>query len=244
MEKIINKIHQLVIDNELMDALYELKSIAQSLDDQNQIVLLIAQLTEWRRDDRADIEEERSMAKRLNRIRLGVLELLNSIATVAKPSHHEEVSQDEMDLEDLMEALEISSQTFVAQSRIRNQLLKSLKGRFTDMKQRNVINIFSHYHAKMNDYELRLHASIRGYTQHVIAKYNDQALHILQNNPNLKQEIERLKNLERHLIIWKSKYESTFVNDETIALVYVGVEEQVPFPKGIEREIEDYLLED
>jgi len=139
MEKIINKIHQLVIDNELMDALYELKSIAQSLDDQNQIVLLIAQLTEWRRDDRADIEEERSMAKRLNRIRLGVLELLNSIATVAKPSHHEEVSQDEMDLEDLMEALEISSQTFVAQSRIRNQLLKSLKGRFTDMKQRNVI---------------------------------------------------------------------------------------------------------
>jgi len=34
------------------------------------------------------------------------------------------------------------------------------------------------------------------------------------------------------------------VNDETIALVYVGVEEQVPFPKGIEREIEDYLLED
>jgi len=51
----------------------------------------------------------------------------------------------------------------------------------------------------------------------------------------------RLEELEQHLIVWHSKYESLFLPDESISLVYVGFEEGVKFPTGLEHDLNKYI---
>ncbi len=93
----------------------------------------------------------------------------------------------------------------------------------------------------MNDREQRYHKIIRGYTQNIMKENNYEVLRLIKENPDLKEKIPRLKDLEIHLILWTSKYESIFEPDESISLVYIGVEENVRFPSGIEHDLRKYL---
>ena len=93
----------------------------------------------------------------------------------------------------------------------------------------------------MDDEDLGYHLSIRDYTHNILYKYNRKALELLFANQHIIEEIPRLKELERHLLVWLGKYESVFHSNLSISLVYVGVKEKVPFPAGIEGELEEYL---
>lgn len=234
----IGKIHEAVIDNRLEDALYELKKMATDIDTQTATVLLMSRLNDLKRDEQLGISDDRASDKELNRIRLAVLELLNKISA---QEDRENLTDENAVLQDLMEALEINSQTFVAQSRIRNKLTTSLHERIPDLKRGDVVKLIAGCYDQMTPEERRMHHTIRGYTKNVIKTYNEEALKILKANPKIKNKIKRLKKLEQHIIIWLSKYESTFENDESVCLVYVGVQERVPFPKGIEDDIREYL---
>lgn len=238
-QELIENIHEYVIENRLEDALYELKKIAGGIDQLNSTVLLISQLKEVEREQMLGIEDERVISRKVNRIRLGILELLNGLSD-QKAVSGEDRQEIEI-LEDLLEGLEINTQTFLAQTRLRKKLTTSLFARHPELKKHELVSMLSENFDKMTDEEKRLHQTIRGYTQNVTRPYNEEALNILTMHPDLKTKVKRLKKLEQHLVIWKSKYESTFEGDKTVCLVYIGVEERVPFPKGIENDIREYL---
>jgi len=82
---------------------------------------------------------------------------------------------------------------------------------------------------------------IRGYTQNIIRENHFKTLALLQKHPCLKEKVPRLEELEAHLMLWKSKYESIFEPDESISLVYLAIEEGVQFPRGIEHDIKKYI---
>ena len=234
----IGKIHEAVIDNRLEDALYELKKLTSDIDLQTSIVLLMSRLNDLKREKALGIDDDRASRKELNRIRLGVLEILNKVSAQQGRTH---MTNEIAVLEDLLEVLEINTQTFFAQNRIRNKLVSSLHERFPDLKKGDVVKFISGCYDKMIAEEKRMHYTIRGYTKNVIKTYNEEALKLLKANPGVKDKINRLKSLDRHIIIWLSKYESTFEHDESVSLVYVGIQERVPFPKGIENDIKEYL---
>ena len=234
-EKLIEAIHENVIQNKLKESLFILKRVVQDPVLLNSIILFISNINSIEQEELLDIGDDVVNQKRKNKIKLGILEILNQITK--NDSQDTELNT----LEEILDNLDIINQAFVAQCRLRNQLLKSLKNRFTKRRFTHFVKIFSQYYDEMTPYELKTHQTIRGYTENIIMVYNMKVLDLLRAHPTLKNEIPRLKNLEQHLIIWKSKYDSIFVGDKTINLVYVGVEEQVPYPKGVEDEIRVYL---
>ncbi len=236
-EKLIEAIHGFVIQNKLKDALFTLKKVVKDPLLLNSIILFISNINSIQQEELLDIGDDIINQKRRNKIKLGILDILNKITSKQESSQNAMI----VVLEEILDNLDIINQAFVAQCRLRNQLLKSLKYRFTKRRFTHFVKIFSQYYDEMTPNELRTHATIRGYTENVIMVYNTKVLRLLQANTTLKDEIPKLKALEQHLIIWKSKYDSTFVNDKTINLVYVGVEERVPYPKGVEEDIRLYL---
>jgi hypothetical protein len=66
-------------------------------------------------------------------------------------------------------------------------------------------------------------------------------LNLLNANPELSNKLNRLTELKNHLIVWKAKYDSVFLDDESMSLLYVGVKEKVPFPVGIEEDIKTLM---
>ena len=51
----------------------------------------------------------------------------------------------------------------------------------------------------------------------------------------------RLSDLRTHLVVWLNKYDGLFVSTPEMCVLYVGVEDGVPFPRGIERSIQEWL---
>jgi hypothetical protein len=132
-------------------------------------------------------------------------------------------------------------QAFKAQALIRNKLHDRITKRLKVNALLEYEDFFNEYFDEMTDNERFLHATIRGYTDTVLSEYNFRILDILKFNPSLKDVLPRLKELERHLVIWRSKYQRVFKLQPSMCLVYVGVEEESGFPKGIEGEIRSHL---
>ena len=142
---------------------------------------------------------------------------------------------------ELLTTLETTYTTFLSQAAIRNDLYDMMKERLGVAGDLEYEDFFSFYFAQMNEEERRLHETIRSYTIHVLREYNGRALTIAEQYPVLKQHIPRMQELERHLVIWKAKYEGVFLSTPSMSLCYVGVRENVPFPHGIEDELREYL---
>ena len=142
---------------------------------------------------------------------------------------------------DLLNTLETTYTTFLAQADIRDELFKMMRKRLGIFDNPQYEDFFRLYYPQMNPEERHLHDTMRGYTVHVLNEYNGHALKLLEQYPALKQQIARLGDLERHLIVWKGKYEGVFLPSPFMSLCYVGVRENVPFPSGIEDELRSYL---
>ena len=93
----------------------------------------------------------------------------------------------------------------------------------------------------MNAEELHLHKTVRAYTANVLSEYNRRVLDILQEHPALPANVNRLPELKRHLIVWLAKFNGVFASTPSMCLVYVGVEEGVKFPNGVENELKKYI---
>jgi hypothetical protein len=100
---------------------------------------------------------------------------------------------------------------------------------------------FSEYASTLTSREARTFKIIRGFTESVLFEYNNKALRLLQDNPSLKGTIKGVAALRDHLTIWLAKYNAVFIQDPTMALLYVGVDEKVPYPRYVEQKIWNYL---
>jgi polyribonucleotide nucleotidyltransferase len=237
-QEFINKIRDAVKNNRLEVALDELEKITDDIDLQTSIVLLKNRFQKLKKEKMLGIADRQASDTEHNRITLGVMGILNEVLT-------EEGRSNEMDetavLKNLLEVLENNKTTFLVQSRIRKQLVKSLRERFPEIKTRNILKLMSSCYEKMNAEELKMHRSIRGWTESLIKKHNEEINKLIEAHPKVKDKIPRLKELQQHIRLWLIKYDSTFVGDESVSVVYMNIQEGFPFPKGIENEIEEYL---
>ena len=85
-------------------------------------------------------------------------------------------------------------------------------------------------------------AQIRAITTGALFTGNNKMYQLLQQYPELKQQLPTLSELERHLSFWLSKYNQVFLKRKDMCLLYVGVEDGVPFPSAIDKEVADWLL--
>lgn len=144
-------------------------------------------------------------------------------------------------LEEILFQLKLTHRAYIAQCRMRNILMDRLKARFEIESVENYYQVFTRFYNQMDETDLQYHKTIRGYTQNIMKPGHYQVLDLLLENRELVEVFPPLEVLQEHLLFWKSKYESIFEQDESQTLIYLGVEEGVKFPTGIEHEIRKFL---
>ena len=147
------------------------------------------------------------------------------------------VQQDDRELlMQLLEYMEASLVGFRAQIHNRNELYNRIRTRLHIEEATPYEDFFATYFEQMNLYEKRLHKVIRNYTDYIRAN-NEQSRLIVIKLKHLDKEIPKLSKLRRHLDFWLHKYDTLFSPDPAMCLVYTGVGDKVPFPKGVEEEV-------
>ena len=141
----------------------------------------------------------------------------------------------------LLDTLESTYATFVAQSRVRDELRDAMVKRFPAGVGLEYEEFFSRYFNEMTADERKLHDMMRGYTVTAMYEYNKQALALVRDHAGLATQVPKLAALRHHLEVWMDKYTNKFLSSPHMALCYVGVEEGVPFPHGIEDDLRGYL---
>lgn len=145
--------------------------------------------------------------------------------------------------QEILDLLEITYTTFVAQCRVRDKLVEMLYNRLKIQEIYEYEELFSRYYDQMNTEERHFHKSLRTYTENTLYVHNQRVLELIKNSSTLEQVIPSLKSLRQHLILWISKFNGLFRTTPDMALVYVGVEEGVPFPKNVQQELRAYLAQ-
>jgi len=130
---------------------------------------------------------------------------------------------------------------FKAQLKRRNQLATMLNQRLKMKRQRQWEMFFSHYHAIMDKEELFVCSQIRAITNNGLFKNNLATFNELKENPNIYNDIALTKELYQHLDFWLKKYHSVFKQRDDMCLLYVGVEDGVPYPSGVDKNIKEWL---
>lgn len=137
--------------------------------------------------------------------------------------------------------LESNHTAFVAQALRRNDLVAAVKKRLNITEHLQYENFFFRYQPLMTEEELFQYNQIRAMTAGVIHDGNQAVLNILDQYPELLEEIEALTDLRQHLVFWLNKYDRVFVNEPKMALLYTGVEDKVPFPEKVDQEVKAWL---
>lgn len=153
--------------------------------------------------------------------------------------HPEEADEKEL-LHQLLESMEASHVGFKAQIYNRNELYLRVRTRLKVEEGIPYEDFFATHFDQMNTFEKRLHKVIRNYTEYIKAN-NEQSRQIVVRLKHLDKKIPELPRLRRHLDFWLHKYETLFVSDPAMCLVYTGVGEKLPFPKKVEEQVREYL---
>lgn len=136
----------------------------------------------------------------------------------------------------LLESLEASLVGFRAQIYNRDELYKRIRNRLGIAEKMPYEDFFATHYDLMNLYEKRLHKVIRNYTEYIKAN-NEQSKFLVLKLRHLDREIPKLPRLRRHLDFWLHKYDTLFLHDPAMCLLYTGVGDKMPFPKGVEAEV-------
>jgi hypothetical protein len=143
--------------------------------------------------------------------------------------------------EELSSIFATSGTTFKAQARLRDDLSGRIHTRLGVRTHHEYEELFDIYFHELQPDELRLHRTIRAYTESILHEYNTRALQLIERQPRLANFLPSLSELKQHLILWLNKFDQVFVRTPSMCLLYVGVEERVGFPRQIEDELECYL---
>lgn len=143
---------------------------------------------------------------------------------------------------DLLGFARTTRTTFDAQARLRDRLVREVVERLVlDPSHLNFEDFFLDHAGELTEKEARTFRIIRGFTKSVLFEYNTRMLQVLEGNTALAHEIPSAAALRDHLTLWLSKYQDAFINEPNMPLLYVGVNEGVPFPSNFERELWQYL---
>ena len=144
-------------------------------------------------------------------------------------------------LKRILSNLELTETAFVQQTKRRDALYYQIRSRLGISPGLQWEKFFFQYYDQMTKSELFEFRQIRAITETTLQTRNRDTLSILEGNPALLDAVPRLSDLRTHLVVWLNKCDGLFVNTPEMCLLYVGVEDGVPFPRGIERSIQDWL---
>ncbi len=131
--------------------------------------------------------------------------------------------------------------TFLAQARRRNELVALITERLHITRKTQYEKFFITYYDQMNKEERFIFDQIRAMTSGTLYQGNRNMLTLLETNPSLAREIPKLDDVRKHLAFWVNKYHNIFLGRDDMCLLYVGVEDAVPFPSGVDQEVSDWL---
>jgi hypothetical protein len=127
---------------------------------------------------------------------------------------------------------------FEAQARLRNALVEMLKRRLGSLPHLEYERLFFHYyHEFTRDERFEFH-QIRAITDGPLHQGNRSTLKVLESHPELLDDVPVLVNVRQHLVFWLNKYDRVFRIHPEMCLLYVGVEDAVPFPSDADGEID------
>jgi len=131
--------------------------------------------------------------------------------------------------------------TFVAQAKRRNELVDMIETRIGEQRAMQFEKYFSYYFDKLNAEEKFVFEQIRGMTEIGLYQNNQNIINELNNNPQIITQIPGTKELQQHLEFWLNKYHSVFKQRQDMCLLYVGVEDGVPYPSEVNDHIKTWL---
>ena len=142
---------------------------------------------------------------------------------------------------EIRSAMSINKKAFISQIKRRNELGKMLNKRFDIEKNLSWERRFLKYHDRMNEDELFVFSQIRAYTEGPLLSSNQQILDLINAKKEIIDEIPSADKLRNHLILWLNKYQKVFKNNAKMSLLYVGVEDGVPYPSEVDEQVVNWL---
>lgn len=136
---------------------------------------------------------------------------------------------------------ELSYSSFVIQAKRRNELVAMITQRLSIERTQQFEKFFAKYHPLMNKEEQFVFAQIRGITTGTLFSANTTMLQLIDNNPQFMGEFPLMDALHKHLAFWVSKYHNVFIPRDDMCLLYVGVEDGVPYPSELDKQITKWL---
>ena len=130
---------------------------------------------------------------------------------------------------------------FLAQVTRRNELVSMIEKRTGQKRDREFEKFFALHYPEMTEQELFVFAQIRAMTEKGLYEYNSAILAELQQNPELYDEIDKTFDLQQHLEFWLKKYNNLFKTREDMCLLYVGVEDGVPYPTPVDKNVKSWI---
>ena len=103
--------------------------------------------------------------------------------------------------------------------------------------------LFAALYPTMNEEEVYLFRLMRGITENTLFSYNNSIVQLLDKYPEFYTDVPEILKLHDHLNFWLAKYNSVFKDRDDMCLVYVGLKDEKPFPKGIRRIIKEKIAQ-
>ncbi len=136
---------------------------------------------------------------------------------------------------------DIAYATFVSQAKRRNELVAMIEARTGEKRHMQFEKFFSFYFNQLNEQEEFVFDQIRAMTDIGLYQNNLNIVTELNNNPILFSYISGTKELHKHLTFWLNKYHSFFKKRDDMCLLYVGVEDGVPYPNEVNGNVKSWL---
>lgn len=177
---------------------------------------------------------------------LMLLVFLNQNQEVARSKtsaivNHQSIAHKIKMMQAIQKNLVLTKTAFLSQLRRRNELGQLLQANNPELKDLSWEQKFRKYYPSLNKDEKFLFDQIKSITDGPLYQGNQEILTILREHPELFQEIKLFLALNSHLEIWVNKYKNVYSKREDLPIVYVGVEDGVPFPSDIDAEVGEWL---
>ncbi len=137
--------------------------------------------------------------------------------------------------------LDDTETAFMAQTRRRDQLVQMICTRLGLQETLEYENLFFRYYGSLNAEERFQFDQIRAITEGPLYEGNRQILEMIEKQPAVLTQVPELLPLRQHLVFWLNKYERVFSRKPEMCVLYTGVEDGVPFPRGIELALDLWL---
>ncbi len=166
--------------------------------------------------------------------------LTNPQSTAPKINHQTMAHKKTIMLE-IQKNLNLTKTAFLSQVKRRNELAKSMLVNMPELKSKTWEQRFRIYYPHLSKDEKFLFEQIKVVTKGALYKGNTAILKTLNDHPEMYQELELFMALNSHLEIWLHKYKNVFLQRDDLPIVYVGVEDGVPFPSEIDNQVDEWI---